>query len=357
MDKTPVYLNLVPNKVVDKKGKKSIRVRTTSSEKNRVTATLCCTAAGKLLPPFVVFKGKTKRSLKNVRVPSGVIATMQAKGWMDEDRVLEWINEVWSPYVSGKPALLSLDTFSAHLTVKVKHAFDRCSTKLLVIPEGCTSVLQPLDLSINKPFKSYIRHMWCDYMVAEADKVQGTSKIKPPQKSDLLEWIKTAQTKIESQGTIVKKSFFVAGITNSEEELVRNDEVYQDIQRIMEDVSGDTHVGYVSDDGDPFEESDGERLSVSSDEEESLSKNEDPFQSEEESPSKNEDPFQSEEESPSNNVDPFQSEEESPSNNVDPFQSEENKNIEDLSLEYDLSSDEDENLDLTSKDSFSVNEK
>ena len=73
--------------------------------------------------------------------------------------------------------------------------------------------------------------------------VRGTSKIKPPQKSNLLEWIETAQTKIESQGIIVKKFFFVAGITNNEEELDRNDEVYQDIQRIMEDVFGDIHVG------------------------------------------------------------------------------------------------------------------
>ena len=97
-------------------------------------------------------------------------------------------------------------------------------------------------------------------MVAEADKLQGTSKIKPPPKSALLEWIKTAQAKIESQGTIVKKSFLVTEIMNSEAELVRNDEVYQDIPKIMEDVFGDTHVGYVSEDDDPFEESDSESV-------------------------------------------------------------------------------------------------
>ena len=252
MDETPVYLDLVPNKVVDKKGKKSIRVRTTSSEKNRITATLCCTAAGKFLPAFVVFKGKTQRPLKKVKIPSGVVTTTQVKGWMDEVRMLEWIKKVWSPYISGKPALLALDTFSGHLTDKVRNAFSKCNTKLLVIPGGCTSVLQPLDLSINKPFKNHIRDMWCQYMVAEADK--GVSKIKPPPKSNLLEWIKAAQEKIESKGTIVKKSFMVAGITNSETEMVRSDEVYQEVQKMMEDIFGDTHVGYVDgeDPDDPF---------------------------------------------------------------------------------------------------------
>ncbi len=69
MDETPVFLDLVPNKVVDKKGKKTIQVRTTGSDKNCITATLCCTAAGKLLPPFVVFsrRGPPKRVSWTIR--------------------------------------------------------------------------------------------------------------------------------------------------------------------------------------------------------------------------------------------------------------------------------------------------
>ena len=79
----------MPSKVADKKGK-SIRVRTTASEK---IAVLCCTASGKLLPPFVIFKGKTLRPLKNVKVP-GVVCSTQVKAWMDEDRMIEWIKTV-----------------------------------------------------------------------------------------------------------------------------------------------------------------------------------------------------------------------------------------------------------------------
>ena len=62
------------------------------------------------------------------------------------------------------------------------------------------------------------------------------------------------QEKIESKGTIVSKSFLVAGITNSETEMVRSDQVHKEIQTIMEEVFGDTHVGYVDgeDPDDPF---------------------------------------------------------------------------------------------------------
>ena len=206
MDETPVFLDLVPNKVVDRKGKKTVRVRTTGSEKNRITAALCCTAAGKLLPPFVIFKGKTKRALKKVKIPSGAVCTTQVNAWMDEERMLEWIDKVWSPYVRGKPALLALDTFTGHLTETVRAAFDKCGTKLLVIPGGCTSVLQPLDISINKPLKSYIRQSWCQYMIEETDK--GVSKVKCPPKEAVIEWILRAQEKIEEKSTIIKKSVF-----------------------------------------------------------------------------------------------------------------------------------------------------
>ena len=100
-------------------------------------------------------------------------------------------------YVQGKPALLCLDTFSGHLTEEVKKAFQKCRTKLLLIPGGCTSILQPLDISINKPFKGYIRQCWCRYMIEETEK--GDSPIRRPPKESLVDWILNAQEKIESK--------------------------------------------------------------------------------------------------------------------------------------------------------------
>ncbi len=80
--------------------------------------------------------------------PTGVVCSTQSKVWMDEIRMLEWIEKIWAPYVGNgsNPALLSLDTFSGHLTKK---------SQAIVIPGGCTSVLQPLDVSINKPIQIF----------------------------------------------------------------------------------------------------------------------------------------------------------------------------------------------------------
>ena len=263
MDETPIYLDLLPSKVVDRKGKKTIPVRTTASEKNRVTATLACTASGKMLPPFVVFKGKTKRTLKKLNVPKGVVCTTQPKAWMDEERMLEWIDEVWKPYVRGRPALLSLDTFTAHLTEAVKDSFHKCHTKLLIIPGGCTSILQPLDVSVNKPFKSYIRQSWCERMVKEAE--TGTAKVTPASETTLMEWVKEAADRVEQHPTTIEKSFRVTGIV-PDPVCTRNDTVHQEIQEVMLSVFGEEHMGYVEPTDDPFRDSD-----VSSDSDDSSS--------------------------------------------------------------------------------------
>ena len=78
-------------------------------------------------------------------------------------------------------------------------------SKLLVMPGGCTSIRQPLDISINKPLiKSYIRQSWCQYIIEETD--TGVSKSCPPQEA-VIEWILRAQEKIEEKSMIIKKYF------------------------------------------------------------------------------------------------------------------------------------------------------
>ena len=53
-------------------------------------------------------------------------------------------------------SLLVLDSFSAHKTDAVKQRFREKKTDLAVIPGGLTSRLQPLDVLLNKSFKSKV---------------------------------------------------------------------------------------------------------------------------------------------------------------------------------------------------------
>ena len=59
MDETPLFFDMAPNRTVSQKGVKEVRVRTTGAEKRHITVVLACTGSGEMLPPMVIFKGKT----------------------------------------------------------------------------------------------------------------------------------------------------------------------------------------------------------------------------------------------------------------------------------------------------------
>ncbi|KAE8742226.1 hypothetical protein FOCC_FOCC012241 [Frankliniella occidentalis] len=61
-DQTPLYRDMPSRTSVDTKGKKSISIKKTGSEKTRFTVMLAITADGRKLPSYVVFKRLTDRA-------------------------------------------------------------------------------------------------------------------------------------------------------------------------------------------------------------------------------------------------------------------------------------------------------
>ncbi|CAI2164843.1 11808_t:CDS:2 [Funneliformis geosporum] len=71
--------------------------------------------------------------------------------------MLWWIENVWynREGTNNNPrSLLIFDSFRDHLVNSVKNRLDKKQINIAVIPEGLTGRLQPLDVRINKIFKS-----------------------------------------------------------------------------------------------------------------------------------------------------------------------------------------------------------
>ena len=117
MDETPVFLDLPDNYTVDQLGNNEIKGRTTGHEKERVTVVLTAAADGTKFKPFVIFARKTVPK----KLPKGVVAAVQDKGWMDEAKMLEYQNKVWAPGPAnfGERLLGVFDSHKPHLTDKV----------------------------------------------------------------------------------------------------------------------------------------------------------------------------------------------------------------------------------------------
>lgn len=239
MDETPAYFDLVPDKTVDRVGAKSCTIRSTGAEKRHITIVLTVTTNGTMLPPMMIFK--RKRCLKLTAL-EGVLVCVQPKAWMDEELMEQYLEHIWQPYVKstaeelGLPdhdSLLTLDSFKAHTTDGIEKKMQEHGTTYCVIPGGCTSKLQPLDVSVNKPFKQMLQGSWAEYIHTAMDETADkTAKIKTATKQQVLDWVVSAWERMKDNKDLnVVKSFQVTGITSTDPKVVRNDEV---LKRAME---------------------------------------------------------------------------------------------------------------------------
>lgn len=146
----PMFFDHPGNSTVNRTGDKTISVKTSGNEKSHFTFILSCMANGTKLKPPVVFK---RKAIPKEKFQSGVCVYMQPKGWVDVNVLDQWFNVMWFYWPGGlinNKSLLVWDMFPAPLTNKVKARLREKGTRQAVIPGGCMSVLQPLDVSLNK---------------------------------------------------------------------------------------------------------------------------------------------------------------------------------------------------------------
>ena len=159
-----------------------------------------------LLPPMIVFKGK--RGFKGIIAPPGFIVTVQQKGWMDEGLTLRFIRDIWDPNM-GPGSLLMWDSFRNHLADAVSEELEKLHIHSVVIPGGYTSKSQPLDVSLNEPFKGVLRKCWVEYIAEQVETVRDTDRVKTVPKQVVVDWIIRAWNFLKEQQDIIRKSFLV----------------------------------------------------------------------------------------------------------------------------------------------------
>ena len=100
------------------------------------------------------------------------------------------------------------------MTEDVSELLSRNNVTSAVIPGGCTSKVQPLDVCLNKPFKGLFQNKWMDYM-QQAISQNEASCIKPANKQQVVDWVVQSSDSLGSKEEVVKKSFLVCGISNA----------------------------------------------------------------------------------------------------------------------------------------------
>lgn len=202
-DQTPLTFDLPSENTVNIKGARSVTMRSTGNEKNRFTVMLGCMADGTKLPPYVVFKRKT---MPKDKFPSGVIVRVQEQGWFNDSIMDDWLKTVWMKRDGGlrkQRSMLVLDAFRCHTTDNVKSKLKRHNTDLVIIPGGMTSILQPMDAVVNKPFKAALKVKWAEWMINGEHTFTKGGNMRKVDMPTICQWIVSAWKELPIK-TVVK---------------------------------------------------------------------------------------------------------------------------------------------------------
>ncbi|KFD61376.1 hypothetical protein M514_24697 [Trichuris suis] len=124
---------------------------------------------------------------------------------MDEQGERLWIDNIWreSRGHGNNRSLLVWDSFRSHVAEGIKSHLEECKIETAVIPDGLTSVLQPLDVCINKPFKDYMREEWKEWMENGQKSYTVSGRMRAPSLSLLCQLAINAWSKVKMETVLM----------------------------------------------------------------------------------------------------------------------------------------------------------
>ena len=167
-------ISIVPGSLWTMDLKSSKRVEIVGiSDKRQITAVLCGTLTGDLLPFQLIYQGKTSACLPHIDFPDGWHVTCTPNHWSNEEKMKEYLEQIIIPYVQCKrmelklasdhPALAVFDVFKGQQTDDISEILAKENIHALNVPANCTDRLQPMDLSVNKSVKEFMRNKFKEW--------------------------------------------------------------------------------------------------------------------------------------------------------------------------------------------------
>jgi len=221
LDETAVHFDMSNDYTFHLKGEKEIKVISHASAKSRVSVMPCISNRGDALPPLFIgtypYASQSDRTYPkkyeyyaNQTIP--FLLKFNANGTNNEDFLEEYIIKVIKPWKTEQKVnvVLVLDEASCHTTDKVKKAMIEANILPLIIPSGATSLLQPLDVELNKIIKNEIRKSYLSWLEKQA-KLTSPSLI-PPDLLDIIGWTNVSLSKLSKDQ--IAKSFSSTGLSD-----------------------------------------------------------------------------------------------------------------------------------------------
>ncbi|XP_064641955.1 uncharacterized protein LOC135496524 [Lineus longissimus] len=157
-----------PSKIFAEKGVKQV------SKCTRDLTTTCCTvsASGNSIPPAMIFPRVHFNEHMRHDAPTGTLGLANKSGRMNS----ELFSEVMDHYIhhtnssKDNPSLLIYDNHESHLSLQVIDKAKENGVTILTLPPHSSNKMQPLDVGIFKPFKTYCSQAMDSWMMQNPGK-------------------------------------------------------------------------------------------------------------------------------------------------------------------------------------------
>ncbi|XP_045768675.1 tigger transposable element-derived protein 1-like [Maniola jurtina] len=146
-------------KVLGPRGFKNLYQIKPNNEKENITVLLTFNANGDMCPPCVVFPYVRPPKAVVNSMPEGWCLGKSETGWMRGDVFFEYVTNDFNNWVEEKnikkPVLLLVDGHKSHMSLMLSTICEEMKIILYALPPNTTHILQPADVSVFAPVKTY----------------------------------------------------------------------------------------------------------------------------------------------------------------------------------------------------------
>ena len=170
LDETGITTVQRPPKVIAEKGAKQFGQITSFERGTLVTMCCCVNAVEQSIPPAYIFPRVHYKAHMLNGAPNGSLGLACPSGWMTTELFVDVFKHflaLMKPSIAN-PALLVLDNHKSHLSAAVIDLARDHAVTIVTFPPHCSHQLQPLDVSVYSPFKTYFNSACQEWMLSNA---------------------------------------------------------------------------------------------------------------------------------------------------------------------------------------------
>lgn len=204
VDEISLFLD---TEVLSSEDRKENALQTVGTGEPWCDVVLAILADGTVLPTLVFCRGQAGQPAD---VPACILLEAKETGYSDDEIMELWSTRVWQKHTAcqrGK-GMLVMDCHRTHLSEEVLAMLSASSTLPAVVPAGCSSKIQPLDVCIKRTVKNFLHKKWKERAREMADTAWDSAFLLQL----VLAWLAEVLAVIGDCPELVQRSFLVASV-------------------------------------------------------------------------------------------------------------------------------------------------